>query len=733
MTRSSPAARRRAAPAPTPAEAAAARARRDIPLDALDIAPENLRAAEPPDDDIPLLADTLAAAGQLQPITVRPGRRGERPWMALDGRRRLLALRLLADQGRGAPDRPVDAVVETDPARQAAAAVLTNTASPVHIADVIAAIGRMRTARLGIAAIARAVGHAEIDIKRLAALSALPVEALDALRAGQMTLRQARLLVRLPDPALQAELARAARDGQGFADWRVAEMLDQSQVTARDARCALVSPEAYTAAGGRTETDLFGERAPVLLDPPVLTALWTARAAAIAAMFEAEGLTVHVSAGEEPELPDDLETPGPVWSGSLPPERQAAWRDARDAHEAAAQAVEAALAGGGADAAEGDQALAALVRAALVRDQIALGGMAATTLVFTPSARTGLSVQVWAPIAPEDERETGEAEPTESGEVGPAAFEAPRAPAPEPEVEGVGHSLHALRTEVATRGLIRALADDPSVALTALIARLFLSLTGVVRSLDDAALGVTARAFAPPGGRIIPALDGVVRDRIEARQAAWAASGLTAIAWVHGLAEPERLALLAELTALTLDLREGRTSQIRRAARAEAGELAALCGADLARHWTPDAAFLTPHPKAMLTAMLEAMGKAPPTGAAPGKADLVALVEATAAARGWVPAVLSWQVPDPRTEAGPPADPQLTGESEAEADGGEGGGNRGDASQEPLPRLEASDGDDGNDGDDGGAGGETGADGAGAFAVTEAGRAALAAVVAIPD
>ena len=85
----------------TPFEAAAARTHESIALHDLDIAPENLRAGEAPDDDIPVLADTLVVAGQLQPITVRPGRRGEAPYMALDGRRRLLALRLLADQIRG--------------------------------------------------------------------------------------------------------------------------------------------------------------------------------------------------------------------------------------------------------------------------------------------------------------------------------------------------------------------------------------------------------------------------------------------------------------------------------------------------------------------------------------------------------------------------------------------------------------------------------------------------------
>lgn len=211
---------------PTPFQVAATRDRL-VPLRDLDIAPENLRFGEPPDDDIPLLAETLFAAGQLQPLTVRPGRKKEAAHMALDGRRRLLALRLL-------------------------------------------------------------------------------------------NLRQARLLARLPDPDEQAELAQMTMDGHGFQDWRVTEKLDETRVTARDARFALIGPERYAQAGGRTETDLFAELPPVLLDPAILTEVWTKRAREIASVYEVEGLTVHVTAGPEPDLPDDLESAGYVYGGMLP-------------------------------------------------------------------------------------------------------------------------------------------------------------------------------------------------------------------------------------------------------------------------------------------------------------------------------------------------------------------------------------------------------------------------------
>ena len=93
----------------------------------LAVAPENLRFSEPPDDGLAELAETVLAAGVLQPLTVRPGRGQEAAAMVLDGRRRLLALQALLTADRIAADYPVSCFVETDVARQAAAVVLTNT------------------------------------------------------------------------------------------------------------------------------------------------------------------------------------------------------------------------------------------------------------------------------------------------------------------------------------------------------------------------------------------------------------------------------------------------------------------------------------------------------------------------------------------------------------------------------------------------------------------------------
>ena len=642
----------------TPVQVAAARVRRSVALRDTDIAPENLRFGEAPDEDIPLLAETLTAAGQLHPLTVRPGRgKKERPHMALDGRRRILAFRHLLDLGRIDEDFPVDIVIETDPKRQAAAVLLTNTAVPVHVADIIAAIGRMLRSKLGVPAIAKALGYAELDVKRLAALSALPDVALEALKLGRLNLRQAKLLARLPDKAEQAELAQMTLDGHGFQDWRVTERLDEGRVTARDPRCVLIGPERYAAAGGRTETDLFGEMAPILLDPAILTEVWTTRAREIALTFEAEGLAVHVTAGPQPDLPGDLETLGYVYGGMLPAADMALYRDRHDAFNAAAETVcEVLTATTEAEAV--DAAVGAMIRAKLAMDQAGWQGRLVTTLVLRPSSRTGVEVQCYTPEAAdlEEEAEYDADSDTATAAPPPPAYRPPEVDAPEPETEGVNHALHAVRTDVATRGLIRALADDPGTAFTALIARLFSQIAVRVYGVrSESALALTAIAFKPTGGRVIEALDGDVRQRLEARRAAWEASGQTVIGWVHDLAHGDKMALLAELTALTLDMREERTSLIRRAARAEAAELAELCGADIAQHWTPDAEFLKSHSKPLLLRMLEEMGDADIRAGAFKKADLVPWVEEKAAEKGWAPASLSWTAaPEAEAEAGPP-------------------------------------------------------------------------------
>jgi ParB family chromosome partitioning protein len=265
-------------------------------------------------------------------------------------------------------------------------------------------------------------------------------------------------------------------------------------------------------------------------------------------------------------------------------------------------------------------------------------------------------------------------------------------PRPEVDVSGCSHALHETRTDVATRGLIRDLSDDPGAALTVLLAQLFKGLAlHSASSLEESAVQITATAYRRGTTPRIQTLDGEVYSRLEARRAAYRASGLRPILWVETLPHGEKMALLAELTAISLNLREPRTTAIRAGARAEAAEIAALCAADISAHWTPDTAFLTVHSKAQLGGLLDEMGAEDDRAKAMKKPDLVGFVVEAAAERQWAPAVLSWERPAPE-EAEPETEPErdaetlvADGDRDADAEAGaEGAPDKATAAPEPL-------------------------------------------------
>lgn len=541
-------------------------------------------------------------------------------------------------------------------------------------------------------------------------------------------------------PGNRRSWPQAALDGHGLPEWRIQEQLGEGRITTRDPRCGLVTPELYAAVGGRVETDLFGELPPVLLDPDRLTRAWLKRVQPLAALFEAEGLSVRPCPGdEEAEGPDEMERLFYAYGG-LSEAETVVYREARDRAQAAADAAEAALAGAGlpADGASvsGDEipgVVEAFVRARIAQDQAGAGQRLVVLVVLRPSLRTGLDVDCYAPveaeIAPEPAagaEDRGEGE--ETGGVQPGgrtAYLPPQADAAMPETEGVSHVLHAIRTDTATRGLIRALVGAPSVALTVLIARLFTSLAvwpPMPRS--ESALAITATWFAPAGGRIIPGLDGVVREQLDERRRAWEASGQTAIAWIHGLETEDRFGLMAELTALCLDLHESRTDHVRRAARAEAAEIAALCDADLSRWWTPDGAYLRPHSREQLLSMLDVMGAGTEAAARLRKGDLVAWTEDQAAARSWTPGCLAWARDPGRSGADEDAAAAGTAKGAATAEA-EGEDVEGEDPGQGLPDPAEAGGMDDPAEDPGPDVRDAEAAGVGAFMVTAEGEAAL--------
>ena len=615
------------------------------PLDQIDVAPENLRASEPADAEIPELAETIDAAGLLYPLLVRPGRKGEAPYMALDGRRRLLAMRSLVEDGRADHDRAVRIEVANSKAAQAAAIVISNTQrAPVHVADVIVAIGKLKSLKLTPAKISAALGYPEIEVKRLQRMAGLPKPALDALKSGRITLRTAKLLARVTDPEVLKQFAQNAASGYLY-EHSITHHLN-GRPGLDDPMFDLIGVERYRAAGGRIDADLFGEFDDVVLDPDKLQVLWSERVSPLVETAKARGLDVYFQGGELYRAPDSLEVAGPNVAAALGEDARLAWELACARTDDLAQA----LSEGERHPEARDDDLVTFLIARLDQEAALHGADCISAIGLYPEAGTGFEVQVYLNPRVEAEGEAND-DGEDADEDGSDALEHPVRPDYRPEIvvpaqeidtEGRSHTLHGTYTDIATRGLIRSVADDPMAALTITVARMFtiLALQGG-SSTDQSASTLQGRRYSrgslPPN----PALDGAVRDRLEIRRRAYLESGLRPILWVDALPHGEKMALLAELIAVSLDLREVGVHAIRRAARAEAAEIAELTGHDICAYWTPDSAFLAQHSKAQLMGALAVMEADVTPTKGLKKDDLVGYVSSIAAEKGWAPAALN--------------------------------------------------------------------------------------------
>jgi ParB family chromosome partitioning protein len=620
-----------------------------VRLGDLGLAPENVRFKEPADDGVPQLADTILAAGVVIPPIVRPGRKGEQRFMALDGRRRRLGLLLLAERGDVTDDYEIDCLLAETKAQQVAGVMLPATEhAPVHIADVITAIGKLRKTKLDTGAIAAALGYAELEIKRLEALAAVHPNVLKALRAGKLTLKQVRLFARIGDKKQQAEIAQTALDGY-FQDYQLKGLVTRGRVTVDDPRFTLVGMDRYVAAGGRVSSDLFAELPDALLDPEILTTAWRERVQPIAAHLQAEGLAVF--------LGDDGDFGAPEGFSRLPyvyrPDLTEAQTTALNEANYRVTQLSSELQDIDPEADDAPSAFGPLVSAMAAVAGAPLSRCKIGAVILSPAgsdygfAASFYSVPLPASELPgEIEDEADEDDQVEIGGRYGRAVADVEVPQADVEVEGSSHVFHETRTDVATRGLIRDLADDPSAALTVLVAQLFKQLAlHSSGGLDASALQISGVRYSRGSTPPIAALDGEVKARLDARRVAYKASGLRPITWVETLAHGEKMALLAELTAMSLNLREARTSMIRHGARAEAAEIAALCGADISAHWTPDASYLAVHSKKQLLALLDEMGAEDERAKTLKKDDLVAFVGEAAAERQWAPAALAWDRP----------------------------------------------------------------------------------------
>lgn len=181
------------------------------------------------------------------------------------GGRRTQALWLLAEQGRIPPDHPVS--VKIEPRADARETSLSENLHRVAInpADEFDAFSQIATqiAHTGepdpAAYVAKRFGVTRRHVEGRLRLASLAADILEALRTGTLTLDSAKAYAGTTDHALQLKVFKAQLKygAAGHCPRTVRDALRGASLPLGDGRVKFVGIEAYRAAGGNTETEMF--------------------------------------------------------------------------------------------------------------------------------------------------------------------------------------------------------------------------------------------------------------------------------------------------------------------------------------------------------------------------------------------------------------------------------------------------------------------------------------------
>ena len=258
---------------------------RSIPLNRLELAPENVRKTPADPAALEEFKASIAAHGLLENLIVRiedtghdPGSGPEQAHVdrcaVVAGGRRLAAMKALAEEGILNADHPVPCRV-IDAAENAGELSLAENVVRVamHPADQVVAFLKLSEAGVTVAAIAARFGVTERLVEQRLSLGGVAPELLDAYRAQEMDLDTLKAFTVTIDHARQRAVWEQVKEqGYGPSGWQVKRMLTEESVPAASAVARFVGMEAYEAAGGTLTRDLFAgeDGSGTWFDDPVL-------------------------------------------------------------------------------------------------------------------------------------------------------------------------------------------------------------------------------------------------------------------------------------------------------------------------------------------------------------------------------------------------------------------------------------------------------------------------------
>lgn len=274
---------------------------RDIPFNKLVLSQANVRRIKA-GLSIEQLAEDIARRTLLQSLTVRPILDGDGNETGLFevpvGGRRYRALELLVKQKRLARTAPVPCVIRTDGLTAEDSLAENLERAPLHPLDQLPplaslrprAFQTLREAGLGDEDIAARFFVTPVVVRQRLRLVTVSPKLLDLYAEDQITLDQVMAFSVTSDHARQEQVWDSLVRAYNREPYYIRKLLTEGTVRAADKRVRFVGIEAYEAAGGVVQRDLFEpDGGGWLQDPALLDRLVAEKLAAAAETVRAEG------------------------------------------------------------------------------------------------------------------------------------------------------------------------------------------------------------------------------------------------------------------------------------------------------------------------------------------------------------------------------------------------------------------------------------------------------------
>ena len=232
-----------------------------IPFSRLYLSDANVRKTRSEDDDIQLSAD-IEARGLLQNLLVtKSKKRGK--FAVIAGGRRLRAIEMIVARGAWAPDTEIECKLLEGSEEEAGEASLAENFQRVGMspAEECRAFQHFIKEGSDVAAVAKRFGLTQRFVEGRLRLANLAEPIFEALAKGDVTLEIAKAYAATDQHEVQLRVFEQMRYAYNPSADAIRRMVASGSMRGNDPIALLIGEDAYVAAGGKIERDLFSEAA----------------------------------------------------------------------------------------------------------------------------------------------------------------------------------------------------------------------------------------------------------------------------------------------------------------------------------------------------------------------------------------------------------------------------------------------------------------------------------------